>query len=83
MPPSPEQLADDLRRALDDKDALAAQHHALVAKVATIRNTLGAKLQQDAVSRPSLPSPSPRLSLPTGRTRPPGAAHPAPRRRAR
>ncbi|XP_006463407.1 hypothetical protein AGABI2DRAFT_73535 [Agaricus bisporus var. bisporus H97] len=45
---SVDQLTEQLRRANDDKDALAAQHNALVAKVASIRNTLGAKLQQDA-----------------------------------
>lgn len=47
-----EQLREELRKTREEKDDLAAQHHNLVSKVSNIRNTLGAKLKQDAVTIP-------------------------------
>lgn len=44
-----EQLREELRKAQEEKENLAVQHHNLVSKVSNIRNTLGAKLKQDAV----------------------------------
>ncbi len=44
-----EQLREELRKTQEEKESLAVQHHNLVSKVSTIRNTLGAKLKQDAV----------------------------------
>lgn len=47
-----EQLREELKKTQEEKENLAAQHHNLVSKVANMRNTLGAKLKQDAVSSP-------------------------------
>lgn len=43
------QLREELRRTQEEKDSLASQHQTLLSKVSNIRNTLGAKLKQDAV----------------------------------
>ena len=44
-----EQLREELRTTQEEKESMAVQHHNLVSKVSNIRNTLGAKLKQDAV----------------------------------
>lgn len=44
-----EQLRSELQKTQDEKESLAAQHQTLLSKVSNIRNTLGAKLKQDAV----------------------------------
>ena len=53
-----QRLEQELQRTREEKDALATQYRNLLAKLTTMRTTLGNKLQQDAV-RTSLHSPSP------------------------
>ena len=53
-----QRLEQELQRTREEKDALATQYRNLLAKLTTMRTTLGNKLQQDAV-RTSLHSPPP------------------------
>ena len=46
------QLQKDLERTKEEKETLAAQYRTLLAKLTTMRTTLGNKLKQDAVSAP-------------------------------
>ncbi|KXN92126.1 hypothetical protein AN958_09218 [Leucoagaricus sp. SymC.cos] len=43
-----DQLREELQKIREEKESLAAQHQTLLSKVSNIRNTLGAKLKQDA-----------------------------------
>lgn len=43
-------LEDELARTIGEKEAFEAQYKSLLAKLTTMRNTLGDKLKQDAVS---------------------------------
>ncbi|KAF5357234.1 hypothetical protein D9756_006642 [Leucocoprinus leucothites] len=43
-----QKLRDELEKAREEKESLASQHQTLLSKVSNIRNTLGAKLKQDA-----------------------------------
>lgn len=45
-----ERLQRELERTRDEKEALATQYRNLLAKLTTMRTTLGNKLKQDAVS---------------------------------
>lgn len=45
-----ERLQQDLERTRAEKDVLADQYRSLLAKLTTMRNTLGNKLKEDAVS---------------------------------
>ena len=47
-----ERLQAQLERTRQEKDALAAQYNNLLAKLTTMRTTLGNKLKQDAVRFP-------------------------------
>lgn len=49
-----ERLQAQLERTRQEKDALAAQYNHLLAKLTTMRTTLGNKLKQDAVRSPSV-----------------------------
>lgn len=46
-----QRLEQELQRTRDEKDALATQYRNLLAKLTTMRTTLGNKLKQDAVRR--------------------------------
>lgn len=65
-------LEDELERARADRDAFESQYQGLLGKLTTMRNTLGEKLKQDAVSFPLYPSHDLPLiqKTKTGRTRP-------------
>ena len=72
-----QRLAQELQRTREEKDALATQYRNLLAKLTTMRTTLGNKLKQDAVRvLPTMPiSHVPVFtSACIGRTRPSGAA---------
>lgn len=58
-----ERVQRELERTKEEKDKLAAQYQNLLAKLTTMRTTLGNKLKQDAVCA-ALPPSSPSLSLP-------------------
>lgn len=49
-----ERLQKELERTRQEKDAFESQYNGLVAKLTTMRMTLGNKLKQDAVCRPPL-----------------------------
>lgn len=49
-----EQLENELRRALEEKDTLADQYRNLVSRLNTMKSTLGNKLRQDAASEDCL-----------------------------
>ena len=44
------ELEEELERTMAEKEALGAQYRSLLGKLTTMRNTLGDKLRQDAVS---------------------------------
>jgi hypothetical protein len=46
----------ELDRTKEEKDTLSAQYHNLLAKLTTMRTTLGNKLKQDAVRIPFQPT---------------------------
>ena len=50
-----QRLERELQRTREEKDALATQYRSLLAKLTTMRTTLGNKLQQDAVRTSSSP----------------------------
>ena len=50
-----QRLEQELQRTREEKDALAAQYRNLLAKLTTMRTTLGNKLKQDAVRTSPLP----------------------------
>lgn len=45
-----ERVRNELERTKEEKEALATQYHSLLAKLNTMRTTVGNKLKQDAVS---------------------------------
>ena len=53
-----QRLQRELERTKQEKDALAAQYRTLLSKLTTMRQTLGNKLQQDAVRDASLLRPT-------------------------
>lgn len=44
------EMSDELRRVREERDALQAQYQGLLGKLTGMRNTLGERLRQDAVS---------------------------------
>lgn len=58
-----QRLERELQRTREEKDTLATQYRNLLAKLTTMRTTLGNKLKQDAVRRHS---PSPAAPIFTG-----------------
>ena len=54
-----ERLQQELQRTREEKETLASQYRNLLAKLTTMRTTLGNKLKQDAVRPSSPPVPLP------------------------
>jgi hypothetical protein len=76
LPSDPvEKLQRELERTREEKEALAAQYRNLLAKLTTMRTTLGNKLKQDAVRivYPCSPVHNPLMRAP-GRAGPTGSA---------
>ena len=61
-------LQRELERTREEKDTLAAQYRNLLAKLTTMRTTLGTKLKQDAVRSAPLPCLRSALIIRVGRT---------------
>ena len=57
-----QRLEQELQRTREEKDALAAQYRNLLAKLTTMRTSLGNKLQQDAVRTSDSSSGEPPLT---------------------
>jgi hypothetical protein len=57
-------LADELERVKADKATLEGQYSTLLGKLTTMRNSLGERLKQDAVSSIGLSNSQPRLRIP-------------------
>ena len=72
-----EGLQQELQRTREEKEALAGQYRNLLAKLQTMRTTLGNKLQKDAVRGAPVRSEASALTGQTGRARPARAADPA------
>lgn len=70
-----EHLENELRRTLEEKEALADQYRTLVSRLNTMKTTLGNKLRQDAV-RGVFPATKHYLTLSLGRTGPEGTSYP-------
>ena len=62
-------LQQELEHTREEKDELATQYRNLLGKLQTMRNTLGNKLKQDAVSAPPSPTLHLRSRAPSGRAR--------------